>query len=347
MIKITIAVLLAVAAGTAVAQQAEFVAGMLSTVPSGYALASLADLQSADFLNQYNSVGINYVQPFASGALCCAVSVQEGFLSIGPSDSYSNYLQPFLNGAATCTSGSQPTDTTFGIPLSAFGPYEGMWISNLTTKEQAGFRVTGVTPTGANFNECGFSEAATTAIFRAISPQYIVQIVGTGFPVPSGYAVAALADLQSAAFQTVYNKAGGVVMTASDTASYCCILSVSEGFVGYNDAVGISPLGLFSESFDRVECGIGQDRQLVYIGTSFGGPNTGLVFDTFNASVTSLLGTFSPQNSTFCHGVPASQTLLKRVSTSKYIVQVVGTNYPAPPASQYTVASIADVQSQD
>ncbi|CUG91186.1 Hypothetical protein, putative [Bodo saltans] len=59
MIKTSIAVLLAIAAGTAVAQQPEFVAGFLSTVPSGYALASLADLQSADFLNQYNSVGIN------------------------------------------------------------------------------------------------------------------------------------------------------------------------------------------------------------------------------------------------------------------------------------------------
>ncbi|CUG06143.1 unnamed protein product, partial [Bodo saltans] len=320
---------------------------MLSTVPSGYALASLADLQSADFLNQYNSVGINYVQPFDAGALCCVVSVQEGFASIGPSNSFSNYLQPFHNGVGACTSNTQPNGTTFGIPSFAPGPYEGMWISNLTSKEQAGFRVTGLTPSGANFNECGLSGAATTAIYRMIPPKYIVQIVGPGFPVPSGYAVATLADLLSVDFQTSYNTAGGVVMTASDTASYCCILEVSEGWVGYNDAAGVSPLGLFSESMEDVLCGVGQDRQLVYIGTSFDGPNTGTVFSTFNVSVTSLLGTFNHQNFTFCSTVNASQTLLKRVSTSKYIVQVVGTNYPAPPTSQYTVASIADVQSQD
>ncbi|CUG86171.1 membrane-associated protein, putative [Bodo saltans] len=310
-----VAVLVVVAASTAVAQQPEFVAGMLSTVPSGYALASLADLQSADFLNQYNSVGINYVQSFGSGFICCVVSVQEGYLSIGSSASYSSYITPFLNGVETCTSNTQPSGTTFGVPPFASGPYEGMWITNLTTKEQAGFLATGVTPTGA-FSNCGLSGVATTAIFRVIPPKYIVQIVGTGAPVPSGFAVATLADLQSVDFQTSYNTAGGVVMAASpnNQNSYCCILSVSEGWVGYNDEVdSISPLGLYSEAFNAVECGYNQARQLVFIGTPFGGPNGGFVFRTFNASLVSSFGTFTRQNTSDCQSSPTTQTLLKSV----------------------------------
>jgi hypothetical protein len=325
---------------------------MLSTVPSGYALASLADLQSTDFLTQYNSFGINYVQSFANGLICCVVNVAEGYLSIGPSDSYSNYLQPFINGADVCSSNTIPQSTTFGVPSFSPGPYEGMWISNLTTKEQAAFRVTGITPAGGNFGECGVNSSSTTAIFKALPPKYVIRPFGPNYPAPnaSEYAVAGLADIQSDDFQAAYNATGGILLAGTTSANYCCLIQVAVGgWLSYGaNSTSFSPLSLYSQDNDWA-CNSQSNNQIHLLGTSFGGPNPDDVFATLNTTTTSQFGTFlnNPANWDGCNGLPDTLTVFKRVTLPKYIIQVVGTNYPAPPMSEYTVATIDDVQSQD
>jgi hypothetical protein len=348
-----VTLLLAVAAGAVAAQQKpQYVAGMLSTVPSGYALASLADLQSTDFLTQYNSFGINYVQSFASGIICCVVNVAEGYLSIGPSNAYSNYLQPFINGADVCSSNTIPQSTTFGVPSFSPGPYEGMWISNLTTKEQAGFRVTGITPAGGNFGECGVSSSSTTAIFKALPPKYVIRPFGPNYPAPnaSEYTIASLADVKSADFQAAYNATGGILLAGSASTNYCCLIRVSNDawlYYGAN-STSFSPLSLFNEGTSQWACSDATNNDMHFLGTSFGGPTPGLVFNTLNAATTSQFGSFwnNTQNWDGCgSNLPDSLTVFKRVTLPKYIIQPYGPNFPLP--SGYAVATFADVLSQD
>ncbi|CUG86174.1 membrane-associated protein, putative [Bodo saltans] len=354
---VAVGVLLALAAGTAFAaqqQQPKYVVGFLPNGPAGYAPASLADLKTPEFLEQYNSVGLGFVQRFPNGYLCCVVGVAEGLLSIGPSDSYSNYIEPYLDNVDTCTGGTQPNGTTFGVPGFSAGPYENMWISNLTTKEQNAFRVTGVIPTGAIAN-CGFNYSQYTTIFKALPPKYVIRPSGPNYPAPntSEYVVASLADLKSADFQAFYNETGGVLLAGTNTTNYCCLLRVADGgwlYYGSANNGAYSPLTLFNQFTSAWACNAATNDQIHSLGTSFGGPNSGLVFDTLNPTTTAQFGSFrnNTQNWDGCgSNLPNSLTVFKRASLPKYIVQVYGPNFPAPPASQYAVATLADVLSQD
>lgn len=112
--KISLAIaFIAVVCAMCTPASADFVAALLPAVPPGYQLASFQDIVSAEFVNQYNTVGISFVTPF-EGAICCAVSVQEGFLTFA--GSIGGYLNNFANGTDCCTTGLMPANTTLGVP---------------------------------------------------------------------------------------------------------------------------------------------------------------------------------------------------------------------------------------
>ncbi|CUG91185.1 Hypothetical protein, putative [Bodo saltans] len=341
-------VVLAFAVRESLAQtQLKYAAGMGPNAPLGYTIASLHDLQTAEFSAQYNSVGLNFIQPFPAGVVCCVVSVAEGFLSIGPSDASSNYIEPFLNGVDTCTSNTQPYSTTFGVPNFSPGPYEGMWISDLTTKEQAALRVTGVAPT-----LCAVNSTVTPVVYK-YTPQYEIRPYGPNYPAPnaSEFTFASLADVQSADFQASYNATGGIYFTGSNNTNYCCLIRVANGgWLSYSatpKATAYSPLSLYTQDTNSWACNLQSNDQIHSLGTSFGGPTPDTVFDTLNASTTALFGTFvnNTQNWDGCgSNLPDSLTVFKRVTLPQYIVQIVGTG-AAPIPANYAVASITDLQS--
>lgn len=301
---------------------ARFVAGFLPAQNlTGYTLATLQDIQSAEFRAQYNSEGIPFVQPFPSSVVCCVMSVAEGYLSFGPTPSDSNFLEPFFNGQDICTSSTQPSQTTFGIPSFFTGPFTGLWLSSLSTKEQASLRVTGMPPP-ASFTSCPTMRNTSSSIYPAIfktsdSAQYVVRPRGPNYPAPSSdYQEMSVEDMRSDMFQSHYNSVGGILLTGVASTNYCCMIRVTNGgWLSYGPENLFSPLSLTNPSTGYWECSIATNNQIHWLGTSFGGQDTALL-QTLNNTVVSNFGYFINNTNDWdgCQGLPDSLTIYQKVS---------------------------------
>ena len=156
-----------------------------------------------------------------------------------------------------------------------------------------------------------------TLLKRVSTSKYIVQVVGTNYPAPptSQYTIASIADVQSQDFLDFYNTNGGLMLSALDaTNSICCIVQVAEGWLNYNIAPdsGFSPLSVYTEPGNQVECFADMAAQKVHLGAAFGGPGSGTIFQTISNITSMYFTTFTSSNTNkWCNGLTATQTLLK------------------------------------
>lgn len=319
----SLTLLLLVLVATAAAQT--YVIGFTPNVTSpypGYVVASIVDLQSAAFAQQYNTIGLSYIAPYNGGAVCCVLGVQEGFLTFGPNSTYSNYVNSFQGNQDTCTSGTAPMNTTFGMPLNAGGPYAGLWLSSLTQKEQQSLNTAYVVPQGYYY--CSgqtvptvFKSIATPAP-TAVLPPYIVQPQGPNYPAPTGYSEMYVADVASSTFTSWYNSNGGILLTGSRSfaQNYCCLIRVADGgFLSYGPEGLFSPVSIGMPPYGGWQCGQQFNNQLHILDTGFGGPDTGLAFNTLNSTIVSSFGYFvnNTENWDGCgSNLPDSLTLYKQ-----------------------------------
>jgi hypothetical protein len=97
-------------------------------------------------------------------------------------------------------------------------------------------------------------------------PLYVVNGAGPGFTPPAGYALAAIADLQSEDFMKQVN--GGNLLDGGETVAGCCCLAIAEGFLVYKDSPN-TYLGAYDNggSYDCAEV----LTNPVYIGSSVNG----------------------------------------------------------------------------
>jgi hypothetical protein len=287
---------------------------------TGYTLATLADIQSPAFLTQYNSEGLNFIQPFPDSVVCCVISIHEGYVSFGSSVANSNFVEPFYQGQDTCTSGTQPNQTTFGIPNFFPSPYTGLWLSTLTPKEQASLRVTGVAPP-SSVTTCPPLRNTSSSIYPAIfkpseTAQYVVRPRGPNYPAPSSdYREMFVSDLTSDMFQSHYNSVGGILLTGVSSTNYCCLIRVANGgWLSYGPENLFSPLSLIYPSTQSWECSLQTNNQVHWLGTSFGGADPALLV-TLNSTSVAELGYFvnNTQDWDGCQGLPDSLTLYMKV----------------------------------
>jgi hypothetical protein len=325
--------------GCAHAQAVKYAVGLLPSIPDEYVVASLSDLNSVAFATQYNSAGLNFVQAFPSAPTCCIASVQEGFLSFGYSDSNSNFLEPFVDGAGACGPSTQPTGATLGVPSSSAGPYEGMWISLLTPKEQGALRVTGLVPNNATIVNCN---GAPSIVLLKYVPKYVIRPQGANYPAPNAteYEVASLNDLHATDFMTYYNSQYGILLTGTnENIGYCCLIRVADGWLNFGAPPTASVIELYYDDSTSWTCNGGTNNILANIGTQY---NQG--FSQLTATDVAQLGSFT-NITQWCSATTDTLTLYKRVASPKYIVGLYGADVPPPP--QYTIATLADAQSVD
>jgi hypothetical protein len=257
------------------------------------------------------------------------LSVFEGFLEFGPTANDSNYLESFnQQGLDMCTANTMPLNTTFGVP-SFFppGPYVGLWIYNLSPKEQMALRATNVVPTAGlqctgnitqypqypAFYRLVGSPTATPAPTAALPP-YIVQPQGPNYPAPANYVEMYVSDLSSSNFINYYNSNGGILLQgAGMNPPYCCMIRVADGgWVSYGPEGLISPLSTVLPETGQWQCNEQSNNQVHWLATQFGGIQNYINFATLNSTVTSLFGFFvnNTQGWDGCN-VPDSLTFLK------------------------------------
>ncbi len=334
--------------------------------PAGYTLMSLADMKTPAFIEYYNNRGIDFVQPFPSGYLCCIVLTTSGYLAYGPSSNLS-YLEPFQGATDCCTTGYMPNRTTFGGGPINGEPMYYQPIPQLNASTLAQLSATpGAPPIG---NECS-QAAAYTAIFKLNPPpasasEYKLQQIGPDYPpLSGGWEQASLQDVKSGDFAAYYNKHKGLQITQSETANYCCMIQVAEGgWLMYGSTPGRSPLSTYEPATMMWNCSIVNSTIDFY--TTFGGDYTNIFFPLWNGSVTahlSLLYSDKPSDFDGCIGLNNTLALIKRTAgpvppppptpapsspsgKHAYKVQQVGPNYPAPQG--WTMASLADVKGAD
>ena len=296
--KFLIIALVALFAGASTVH-ADFVGAFLPNTPAGYQLASFQDIVSAEFVNQYNTVGISFVAAYG-GPVCCAVSVQEGFLTFA--GGVGGYLENFANGTDCCTSGTSPANTTLGVPPFANSPYEGTWLKQLDPKALSLLGVNSTIP-ALSFASCS-SGTTKSAYFKKIGPSppppttpaptapqlpYMISPYGAHYTAPVGYRAMALSDVLSSSFVSYYNS-NGIRLIGNYTNNYCCMLQLQDnGWLTYGAEGNFSPFSLFQNGY--WSCGSAAMGGLVTLGTSFGGPYN-LLFPTLNATTLQLVGEF-------------------------------------------------------
>jgi hypothetical protein len=86
--------------------------------PAGYALASVNDIQSFEFVDFYNANGLSSI-PASFGSGCCVVAVENGFLLFNGS-----YVEPFdQNGFSQCMNMPTLSDPVYIGSDTLFVPY--------------------------------------------------------------------------------------------------------------------------------------------------------------------------------------------------------------------------------
>ena len=348
------ALLLQAASATDPVYERPFVGGFVNTKngapPTGYVIMSLDDISSPAFVEYYNNRGVDFIQTFPDGPLCCEILTSTGFLAYGQPGNLS-YLEPFQGSTDVCTSGTMPQKTIFGGGPISGEPLYYKPIPILNTTSIALLSTTAQTPEMSCQNAAGMY----TAYFKLIPGpsgqfEYKLQQVGPDYPVPSGgWEQATFADVKSADFSSFYNK-NGLKITQAETANYCCMIQVAgNGWIMYGAAPGRSPISTFEPSTGAWNCSAVNTVLNLY--TTFGGNYQNAFFPQWNSTITSQLSLLYNDTNDYdgCIGLPDTLALLKKsVSPNpkqNYKVQQVGPHYPAPTGWQ--MASLADLKGDD
>lgn len=197
--------------------------------------------------------------------------------------------------------------------------------------------------------------AATVALVsgKGLPPMFAATFIPDE---PAGYTLAVLPDIQSPRFAEYYNAVGLNFLEAfpAEASNVCCVFMLDNGMLLY------SPTGNVNDT-NFVQPFVGDTPACVPSTqpnhTTFGipsysvGPAAGTWFSTLNAT----------QQGDFFHGYTAPlpgqnisncpiatwylTTIVKSNFIQSFIVRPIGPDYPAPPSSEYVVASLADIQS--
>lgn len=289
-VAVTAALLASSAAG-----QPEFVMAFLPKVNlSNYEVATLADLRSDAFVQQYNTIGLSFVQQMTQ--MCCVVSVAEGFLAFGVAGQQNGFIESFKGSQDVCTSYTQPQNTTFGIPPFAPGPYAGRPLPSINRTALELLHVNNSLPISYYGSQCANSKTYPfIAVFRRIrsQPSFIVQPYGPNFTAPVGYRQGALSDFISASFASYYNSNGILLSGINSNVNYCCMIRVTDGgWLTYGAENNFSPITLFTPS-GYWSCGSSTNNMYHIFGTSFGGTQPNVLLPRLNATSLPLVGYFT------------------------------------------------------
>lgn len=240
------AVLAAVALGASAGRAGDFTAPIFFITPSpdkapaNTQPATLWDLQSAEFIQFYNSNGLYQDADIAGLSGCCIMQIREGFLTYRKSVTdfaSAAYVAPYSAGgqhecAATLTGrvelgcaveqGSFCSQTSFG--------------QTLTSDIVARFAYT---PTASASLGCGTNPAAFV-IMKTVAPPppFRVGAYGSTFTpgngIPKGYKLATLAEIQSASFASAYNLRR-LQYNAPGGMLGCCVVAINGGYLTTTD----------------------------------------------------------------------------------------------------------------
>jgi hypothetical protein len=220
--------------GSAADSSPKFVIGFQSA--TGYIAAKLADLQSSDFVNEYNIDGLtveansNTLPSSGGWSPCPFVAVAEGILTYGSLSAQQNFFpytaQGYLENGTTLS--QVPTFFGFSNPPRFIGAnWNASFASQLYTTSAS--------------NACGGNGLAAfwTVFIRA---DYVVATLGDSgvHPVSPDGQLATLADLQSSHFAEIYNAINGIkVFKENLTLNGCCVFRLNKDYLIVNTGAGV------------------------------------------------------------------------------------------------------------
>ncbi|CUG91182.1 membrane-associated protein, putative [Bodo saltans] len=301
-----------------------FFASVIESIPENYVVASLADLNTSKFATSYRFPGINFLNSIP-WTPCCVVSVAEGYLSYGPTDTDSNFIQPYFHtdGSSACVSGTEPRGTAFGISSSSPGPLNGTLLYPVYNQTEFRFVATATPTTSPSYGNCTASTPTSSSIALVkVQYRYIVLPNSPAPPPSSGYTIATLKDVQSAEFAYAYNYNHAslqLTVETSQESNFCCMLRVAEGWLGYGNFTSdeYSPVTLYNSETTWM-CTSLAGSAWGQLGTAFGGPNSATIFWSMNGTIASQFGTFTknPENWSYCgaNGLANSLAVYKRAN---------------------------------
>jgi len=275
-------------------------------------LATLWDVQSQEFVDWFNfNQGLDFDATYQPTTACCLYGISEGYLtvrgSIGDPNNYS-YVAPFTpQGQRECAytlSGTQ----MFGCIIN-FGWCQNQFFNNLTMDLVSRFAFTNTIQSAIG---CG-AEAESFGIYKAIAPppKFIASGFGSDFPTPpKGYALATLADIQSAEFASEYNN-GKLAWNTDGGASMdgCCVFWLKGGYWTQQDG---SWWSIFT-STGSFDCSTSPSSP-IGLGFAAGvGPEGGQFVQTLTSTYTSKSTTVATLSPTLGCGQPADTYAIYKV----------------------------------
>ena len=206
----------------------------------GYVLATLHDMQSGAFLQDYNALGLraNSQSQVYPSTRCPFVAVRDGILALGSVlDSSVTPLAPFSQSELPQLGNRLTNPVWLGLlnattftSYSYVGPFNASFVDQLfvASLEQLGEGVT-----------CDYDSSHMAVYVRAV---FIVGGFGADFPSPPSpnSELATVADLQSDVFVEAYNGVGLTDMGES-VENGCLVLRLLSGYIAISSTAYLSP----------------------------------------------------------------------------------------------------------